>query len=118
MPLYNLIFTSIMGKRPSRSQGIGRFVFEAFNNNGNEASASMDVALTSTPTTTMSMSTAVVAVTKAELPHAHWVPKYDATGLVPHYTEEDKIPKHLEKCAQFSCSRSSKASNMHRLLPA
>jgi hypothetical protein len=28
-----------------------------------------------------------------------WVEKYDATGLVPHYTKASQVPDHLKKCA-------------------
>jgi trimethylguanosine synthase len=28
-----------------------------------------------------------------------WIEKYDATGLVPHYTETSQVPDHLQKCA-------------------
>jgi len=104
-----------MGKRTSGFQGISRFVLEAFNSEA-EPENSTPVASTSTMT-----SSATLAVTKAELPHPHWVPKYDATGLVPHYTEEDEIPKHLEKCVCALSVYLSAETQMRlkfRLLPA
>ena len=27
-----------------------------------------------------------------------WIEKYDASGLVPHYTHVDQVPEHLKKC--------------------
>ena len=30
-----------------------------------------------------------------------WIEKYDATGLVPHYTEASQVPDHLQKCGSF-----------------
>lgn len=30
-----------------------------------------------------------------------WISKYDASGLVPHYTEASQVPEHLQKCASF-----------------
>ena len=27
-----------------------------------------------------------------------WVQKYDASGLVPHYTHASQVPEHLQKC--------------------
>jgi len=27
-----------------------------------------------------------------------WIKKYDATGLVPHYTNISQVPDHLRKC--------------------
>ena len=27
-----------------------------------------------------------------------WIDKYDATGLVPHYTRQSQVPVHLQKC--------------------
>ena len=29
---------------------------------------------------------------------AGWIEKYDASGLVPHYTHVDQVPEHLRKC--------------------
>lgn len=29
----------------------------------------------------------------------HWVQKYDATGLVEHYTDLSQVPEHLKKCS-------------------
>ena len=33
-----------------------------------------------------------------------WVDKYDATGLVPHYTHQSQVPTHLQKCTSRRCS--------------
>lgn len=30
-----------------------------------------------------------------------WIKKYEATGLVPHYTEASQVPDHLQKCGCF-----------------
>lgn len=30
-----------------------------------------------------------------------WIEKYDATGLVPHYTKASQVPDHLKKCMSF-----------------
>ena len=27
-----------------------------------------------------------------------WIEKYDASGLVPHYSHVDQVPEHLRKC--------------------
>ena len=37
-----------------------------------------------------------------ELADLRWVDKYDATGLVPHYTHHSQVPAHLQKC--MSCT--------------
>lgn len=31
-------------------------------------------------------------------PERRWVKKYDATGLVPHYSDASEVPEHLQKC--------------------
>jgi hypothetical protein len=30
-----------------------------------------------------------------------WVKEYDATGLVPQYTDPSQVPAHLQKCTYF-----------------
>jgi hypothetical protein len=34
----------------------------------------------------------------AAVEEQNWDKKYDATGLVPHYTHPDQVPPHLHKC--------------------
>ena len=42
-----------------------------------------------------------VPMNQTELADLKWVDKYDATGLVPHYTHHSQVPAHLQKC--MSC---------------
>jgi trimethylguanosine synthase len=34
-------------------------------------------------------------------PERLWVKKYDATGLVPHYSDASEVPEHLQKCKSW-----------------
>jgi hypothetical protein len=34
----------------------------------------------------------------AAVEEQNWDKRYDATGLVPHYTHPDQVPPHLHKC--------------------
>ena len=36
---------------------------------------------------------------------AGWVQKYDARGLVSHYTTAEEVPEHLQKCTSVSALR-------------
>ncbi|KAF8635150.1 hypothetical protein AX15_000528 [Amanita polypyramis BW_CC] len=35
--------------------------------------------------------------TQQQPQHQHWIKKYDATGLVPHYSDASQVPQHLQK---------------------
>jgi trimethylguanosine synthase len=45
---------------------------------------------------TKDLSSATDPQTQVEV--GQWIKKYEATGLVPHYTEASQVPDHLRKC--------------------
>lgn len=98
-----------MGRKQSRLSGLSFFVQEAFGQPTN--------GLNTQPTTEAS-STSVVAAgvvrkaSEVDAEDENTQPtkkrkvgllgagneKYDATGLVPHYTDPSEVPEHLRKC--------------------
>jgi trimethylguanosine synthase len=44
---------------------------------------------------------------------ASWIKKYDATGLVPHYTNASEVPDHLKKCTYHLLHINVECSNVY-----
>lgn len=104
-----------MGKRKGGLTGLSRFVLESFRNDPAPQStgsipSNVEEPKSSPrkpehndeirPTKRQKTQTDNVATTDVgnEPWPAQWVEKYDATGLVPHYTNASEVPEHLKKC--------------------
>lgn len=105
-----------MGKRKGGLTGLSRFVLESFRNDpASQSTGSIPPNVEEPklsprkpeqtdeirPTKRRKMQTDGVTTTDVgDVPWtAQWVEKYDATGLVPHYTNASEVPEHLKKCA-------------------
>lgn len=85
-----------MGKRSSGLAGLARFVQELKSDPDAPKSLKTNDSAQEPPTKkrkTTSNSGAAVVEWKDP-----WVKKYEATGLVPHYTHASEVPEHLQKC--------------------
>ena len=70
-----------MGKRTGFS-GLSRFVQDAFKEGNSSHETKLDVRPTKKP----------------KLEASYWVERYNATGLVTHFTDASQVPEHLQKC--------------------
>lgn len=114
-----------MGKRHSAFSGLSRFALEAFGGSQGEhvqttkTTGEQTTASTSTEKTnarSASQLESEPASSRGEPVHKKrkigllgpGYEKYDATGLVPYYTDASEVPEHLKKCT----SQSLKSSNI------
>ncbi|KAJ7626365.1 RNA cap guanine-N2 methyltransferase-domain-containing protein [Mycena polygramma] len=82
-----------MGKRRGGLAGVARFLQQS-NEEGSADRPETDAPPAKKRKT--NDSTAVAAPTSEGL-DSQWVQKYDASGLVPHYTHVSEVPEHLHK---------------------
>lgn len=102
-----------MGKRTAFS-GLSRFVLQAFTDESKPSSTveSAPATVINTPTqptvdqdeiehrpSKKRKSNKGAVISTSAPPASQWVQKYDATGLVEHYTDVSDVPEHLKKCA-------------------
>ncbi|KAJ7089711.1 Tgs1 protein [Mycena belliarum] len=83
-----------MGKRRSGFSGLSHFIQQAFK--GEEVSERPDSELPPAKKRKTSENGAVVSL-PLEYSDSLWVKKYDATGMVPHYSHASQVPQHLQK---------------------
>ena len=87
-----------MGKRNGGLTGLSRFVLESFNNDPASHPSDIDDRPVKKRKTTNEETVKESSHQKA-WSEPQWIQKYDATGLVPHYTHPSQVPLHLQKCS-------------------
>lgn len=96
-----------MGKRKAIFTGLSRFLPEAAEPQPQPASLSSTPVASASSSTVVEESLAVSEEGRASKKRktngtgllGPGLEKYDATGLVPFYTEPSQVPAHLQKCA-------------------
>ena len=108
-----------MGKRKSNIGGLARYAFEVGASSGSQPSSSFTSGPTSCPEAKAehendsATSTSVHGTDPLDSPRkkrqklqtgllGSGLERFDATGLVPFYTDASQVPEHLQKCA---CAR-------------
>ncbi|KAH9479170.1 Trimethylguanosine synthase [Psilocybe cubensis] len=92
-------------KRKGGLTGVSRFLFQSMKaDEGSEGSQALEKAKESTaekaddhPAKKRKMNDGSSYAENVDDTKTRWVEKYDATGLVPHYTEASQVPQHLQK---------------------
>lgn len=114
-----------MGKRHSAFSGLSRFALEAFGGSQGEHVLPTKTTGEQTIASTSAEKTNARSASKLESQPTFFrgepvhkkrktgllgpgYEKYDATGLVPYYTDASEVPEHLKKCTW----QSLKASNI------
>ena len=94
-----------MGKRKPREGlgGLGHFVLDAFKQDSNGAGS---LIANTESSEGLESKEPLIKRCKTESGNgaagerdASWVEKYDATGLIVHYSDASQVPEHLQKCA-------------------
>lgn len=87
------------GKRRGGLSGVSKFVLESMNPTSFETLSKEKPSLEQNrPAKKRKGNNGVPMIDQTELAPLKWVDKYDATGLVAHYTHHSQVPTHLQKC--------------------
>lgn len=90
------------GKRRGGLSGVSKFVLEAMKPTPSDTISNLSKENSSLeqnrPAKRRKGNNGVPMIDQTELEALKWVDKYDATGLVPHYTHQSQVPTHLQKC--------------------
>ncbi|KAJ7460665.1 Tgs1 protein [Mycena latifolia] len=84
-----------MGKRRGGLSGLSRFLQQTFK--GEEVSEQPESDLPPAKKRKTNENGVATVSLPVEYSDSQWVEKYDATGLVPHYTHASEVPDHLKK---------------------
>ena len=97
------------GKRRGGLSGVSKFVLESIKSTSSDTisnaskekcslAAQNDESQEDRPAKKRRRNNGVPINDQTELADSKWVDKYDATGLVAHYTHHSQVPEHLQKC--------------------
>ena len=90
------------GKRRGGLSGVSKFVLESMKPTSSKATSDLSKESPSSeqnrPAKRRKGNNSVPVIDQTEPAPLKWVEKYDATGLVPHYTHHSQVPAHLQKC--------------------
>jgi trimethylguanosine synthase len=90
------------GKRRGGLSGVSKFVLESMKPTSSDTTSNLSKENPSLeqnrPAKRRKGNNGVPMIDQTELAPLKWVDKYDATGLVPHYTHHSQVPTHLQKC--------------------
>ena len=82
--------------------GVSKFVLESMKPSSSDTTSNLSKEVPSLaqnrPAKRRKGSNGVPVNDQTEPAALKWVEKYDATGLVPHYTHHSQVPTHLQKC--------------------
>lgn len=118
------------GKKKGGLSGVSRFVFESMSStpaNSDATKATSSESPKAAQSRTLNEppmkkrkgndGTSVAHLSDHEEQLAGWVEKYSAVGLVPHYTQAEQVPEHLQKCrSSLRCPSSIMLMTSSRLL--
>ena len=90
------------GKRRGGLSGVSKFVLESMKPTSSNTTSNLSKESPSSeqnrPAKRRKGNNSVPVIDQTEPVPLKWVEKYDATGLVPHYTHHSQVPAHLQKC--------------------
>ena len=94
------------GKRRGGLSGVSKFLLESMKPTSSDTTSNSSKETSSLaqnrPTKRRKGNNGVPMIDQTEPAAAaadlKWVDKYDASGLVPHYTHHSQVPTHLQKC--------------------
>ena len=96
------------GKRRGGLSGVSKFVLESMKPTSSDTTSNLSKENSSLvqnrPAKRRKGNNGVSMIDQTEPAALKWIDKYDATGLVPHYTHHSQVPTHLQKCMSRCCT--------------